>query len=69
MLTNYFALRQSTKSLSGTSMATPHVAGLVAYLIGKDGKVSPAEMEKKVKDPAVNSLNWLSLCKFTLLLS
>ncbi|KAH6910918.1 serine protease [Coprinopsis sp. MPI-PUGE-AT-0042] len=36
--------------MSGTSMATPHVAGLVAYLIAKDGNLSPAAMETKIKN-------------------
>jgi Subtilase family len=40
---------QSTNSISGTSMATPHVAGLVAYLIAKDGNASPAELSEKIK--------------------
>ncbi|KAH6897970.1 serine protease [Coprinopsis sp. MPI-PUGE-AT-0042] len=39
----------ATKSMTGTSMATPHVAGLVAYLIAKDGNASPAELSEKVK--------------------
>jgi subtilisin family serine protease len=30
-------------------MATPHVAGLVAYLIAKDGNASPAELSEKVR--------------------
>jgi subtilisin family serine protease len=29
----------STKSISGTSMASPHVAGIAAYFLGKGGKV------------------------------
>jgi cerevisin len=36
--------------MSGTSMATPHVAGLVAYLIAKEGNISPAAMETKVRN-------------------
>lgn len=31
-------------------MATPHVAGVVAYLIAKDGNISPAAMETKIKN-------------------
>ncbi|RXW15616.1 hypothetical protein EST38_g10232 [Candolleomyces aberdarensis] len=39
----------ATNSISGTSMATPHVAGLIAYLISLEGNVSPTEMEAKLK--------------------
>ncbi|EAU82190.1 serine protease [Coprinopsis cinerea okayama7 len=44
----------ATNSISGTSMATPHVAGLVAYLIGRDGNVSPAAMATKIINSSVN---------------
>ncbi|KAJ2926093.1 hypothetical protein H1R20_g11006, partial [Candolleomyces eurysporus] len=40
----------ATNSISGTSMATPHVAGLAAYLISKEGNVSPAALETKIKN-------------------
>jgi len=40
---------QATNNISGTSMATPHIAGLIAYLISKEGNVSPADMEAKLK--------------------
>lgn len=36
-------------------MATPHVAGVVAYLISKDGNVSPAAMETKIKNLATKN--------------
>ncbi|KAF9562998.1 serine protease [Agrocybe pediades] len=45
----------ATNSISGTSMATPHVAGLVAYLIGKDGNVSPAAMASKLVSLSVKN--------------
>jgi len=32
------------KTISGTSMATPHVAGTVALVLGKGGIISPAEV-------------------------
>ncbi|KAI0052865.1 serine protease [Auriscalpium vulgare] len=34
---------------SGTSMATPYVSGLVAYLISRDGNVAPHVMASKLK--------------------
>lgn len=39
----------ATNSISGTSMATPHVAGLVAYLIGLQGNVTPPAMKAKLQ--------------------
>jgi subtilisin family serine protease len=35
--------------ISGTSMATPHIAGLGAYLLGLFGKASPADLANKIK--------------------
>jgi len=43
----------ATNNISGTSMAAPHIAGLIAYLIGKEGNVSPAAMEAKLKSYSV----------------
>ncbi|PPR00624.1 hypothetical protein CVT24_005485 [Panaeolus cyanescens] len=45
----------ATNNISGTSMAAPHVAGLVAYLIAKDGNVTPAAMETKIKNLSIKS--------------
>lgn len=38
-----------TTVMSGTSMASPHVAGLVAYIIGLEGNKSPAKILARLK--------------------
>ncbi|PFH47792.1 hypothetical protein AMATHDRAFT_6424 [Amanita thiersii Skay4041] len=43
----------ATLEASGTSMATPHVAGLMAYLISRDKNVSPSTMSTKIASSAV----------------
>ncbi|CAE6470967.1 unnamed protein product [Rhizoctonia solani] len=42
----------ATKRLTGTSMATPHVAGLVAYLLAVEGRRTPANMMTRIKQLA-----------------
>jgi subtilisin family serine protease len=37
-----------TNTISGTSMATPHVAGLGAYLLGLEGKMTPAALGSRI---------------------
>jgi len=44
-----------TMSISGTSMATPHVAGALALSISKDGNDSPAAWSDKLKARSVKS--------------
>ncbi|MGI6572202.1 MAG: S8 family serine peptidase [Fermentimonas sp.] len=40
------------RTLSGTSMATPHVAGIIALLWEKYPAATPAEIEKKLRETA-----------------
>jgi subtilisin family serine protease len=49
--------KSATNTISGTSMATPHVAGLAAYLIGLGGLSSPADVAAKIKSIGVSGVN------------
>ncbi|TFK22630.1 serine protease [Coprinopsis marcescibilis] len=49
IISSWIGSDTATASISGTSMATPHVAGIVAYLISKDGNITPAQIEDKAK--------------------
>jgi cerevisin len=42
----------SIQVLSGTSMATPHVSGLVAYMLGLDSSLNPSQVEAALKSQA-----------------
>jgi oryzin len=43
-------------TLSGTSMATPHVAGLAAYLMRVEGPLTPNQMSKRVAGLATRDM-------------
>jgi len=45
---DWIGSKSATKSLSGTSMATPHVAGLIAYIISLNGDLSPSAATAKM---------------------
>jgi len=45
-----------TNTLSGTSMATPHVAGYAAYLITIDSSLTPAGVDSTIKLQALKNV-------------
>ncbi|KAG6810301.1 hypothetical protein H0H92_012502 [Tricholoma furcatifolium] len=40
----------------GTSMATPHISGLIAYLITLEGSLTPAQMKSRINTLALNNV-------------
>ena len=43
-------VRDAYMTLSGTSMATPHVSGVICYMLGLYGPMSPAEVKAKLHE-------------------
>ncbi|KAJ4320634.1 hypothetical protein N0V94_003282 [Neodidymelliopsis sp. IMI 364377] len=48
-------LNGGTNTISGTSMATPHVAGLAAYILAFEGKQSPATLGARLQTLATKN--------------
>jgi oryzin len=48
ILSTYATSDSATATLSGTSMAAPHVAGLAAYLISLEGLTTPAAVRSRL---------------------
>ena len=48
--------KDGTAIMSGTSMASPHVAGLAAYLIAYEGLVGPKAVADRIKQLAVRGI-------------
>ncbi|CAE6448144.1 unnamed protein product [Rhizoctonia solani] len=44
VLSAWIGSNSATNTISGTSMATPHVAGIVAVVLGNQGQMKPAEL-------------------------
>ena len=53
----------STKSLDGTSMATPHVAGQAAVYLAENPNATPAEVEAALTELALPDL-LSDICEF-----
>ena len=49
ILSSWIGSTSATNTISGTSMATPHVAGLAAYLIALEGLTTPAAVQARIK--------------------
>ena len=45
-----------TRMISGTSMATPHVAGFAAYLLGIDSALTPAQIAKIIDTKSLKNV-------------
>ncbi|CAE6393612.1 unnamed protein product [Rhizoctonia solani] len=52
ILSSYIGSTTATARLSGTSMATPYVAGILAYVLSEYGQVTPASLSASLKSHA-----------------
>jgi oryzin len=54
VLSAWIGSNTATNTISGTSMATPHVTGLVLYLIALEGLTTPADVVSRIKELATS---------------
>ncbi|KDN39139.1 hypothetical protein RSAG8_09046, partial [Rhizoctonia solani AG-8 WAC10335] len=52
IISTFIGSTTARQILSGTSMACPHVAGMVATILSQEGDMSPADMATRLKSPA-----------------
>lgn len=52
IVSTWFTSNTAVHTLSGTSMASPHVAGLAAYLIAAEGLFGPGQITARIKSLA-----------------
>ncbi|KIO19644.1 hypothetical protein M407DRAFT_16094 [Tulasnella calospora MUT 4182] len=55
VISSWIGSNTATKNISGTSMATPHVAGVAAYLLGQRGTMAPATLSSLIKSLGVSN--------------
>ncbi|KAH8810550.1 serine protease [Flagelloscypha sp. PMI_526] len=56
VISSWFTSDTAIATLSGTSMAAPHVSGIVAYIISKSGNMSPANMGLQIQNQALRRI-------------
>ena len=55
ILSTWIGSDTATNTLSGTSMASPHIVGLAAYLAGLQGPADPVHVCQNIKGLSVSS--------------
>ncbi|KAF2166186.1 hypothetical protein M409DRAFT_23375 [Zasmidium cellare ATCC 36951] len=56
ILSSWIGFPSATNTISGTSMACPHVAGLAAYLIGLEGPREPESLCERIRELALEGV-------------
>jgi cerevisin len=49
IISSWIGSPTASKSDTGTSMATPHVAGIIAYLLSNNPYQTPADIQNQLK--------------------